>query len=135
MNTQLKKLATFSAAIVAVVVLSFTSPVYAQRDSGAKARGDMNSFWSPKYQSRSYCSGVVQTRESFSYEPAEAVTGADNAVSEAAPTERSAVQPQIVERRSFSYEPSYRSNRSYSAPKKQPWQYQKTDPRRYRTGG
>ena len=35
-------------------------------------------------------------------------------------------------RRSFSYEPSYRSSQSYSAPKKAPWQYPKTDPRRYR---
>ena len=41
--------------------------------------------------------------------------------------------------RSYHYEPSYRTNRryrgtpSYSAPKKAPWQYPKTDPRRYRT--
>ena len=46
-------------------------------------------------------------------------------------------KPQV--RRSYSYEPSYRTNRryrstpSYSAPKKAPWQYPKTDPRRYRT--
>ncbi len=44
-------------------------------------------------------------------------------------------------RRSFSYEPSYRSSQRYSqsysqrysAPKKDPWQYPKTDPRRYRS--
>jgi hypothetical protein len=35
-------------------------------------------------------------------------------------------------RRSFSYEPSYRGDRSSSAPKKAPWQYPKSDPRRYR---
>lgn len=50
----------------------------------------------------------------------------------AAAPERSAVQAP-VQRRSFSYEPTYRSYRSYSSPTKEPWQYPKTDPRRFRS--
>lgn len=116
MNTQLKRLGTFSAAIFAVSLMSISSPVFAQRDAGAKARGDMSPFWSPKYQTRSYSHGAVETRRSFSYQP----------------VERSAAQPPVVERRSFSYEPSYPS---YCAPKKAPWQYPKADPRRYSRSG
>lgn len=40
-------------------------------------------------------------------------------------------QPQ-VQRRSFSYEPAPQINRGSGSTKKEPWQYQKTDPRRYR---
>jgi hypothetical protein len=144
MNTQLKKLAALSVAISAVAISFSASPLYAQRDGGAKARGDMSPFWSPKYRSRSSSRGFVyrqpasETRRSFSYEPADAVTGSGcGSRVQPAPAEPTAAQPQ-VERRSFSYEPtysyqpSYRTNRRYSAPKKAPWQYPKSDPRRYR---
>ena len=203
MNTQLKKLATFSAAIFAVTLLSITSPVYAQRDAGAKARGDFESFWGPRYQSRSYSPGYLETRRSFSYQPqVEArqsfsyepapfhvgdkvivsandtklmkgtdilavvkkgetfevgqvegpwlgaeiamdgnkfkgwiwhkhVASADQSPAAASDSPAAASQPQ-VERRSFSYEPSYRNDRSDRSPGNEPWQFQKTDPRRYR---
>jgi len=63
-----------------------------------------------------------------------------NQPSPSAPDQTARAMPQQQERRSFSYEPSYsqppvyRSYRNYSSPKKAPWQYPKTDPRRYGNG-
>jgi hypothetical protein len=131
MNAYVKKLVLYSTAMVAVAFLSATAtPAYAQRAAGAKAWGDSNSFWHPKYQSKSFFRNRAETRRSYSYEPTAAVAGCQCGSSQAAPAESTAAQPQVV-RRSFSYEPSHQSSRSYSAPKKAPWQYPKTDPRRY----
>lgn len=68
MSTQ-KKTYTAIAAIAAVALVMIGSPAYAQRDAGAKIRGDYSFGASP---SRSYSRGFVQPQRSFSYEPAEA---------------------------------------------------------------
>jgi hypothetical protein len=84
----------------------------------------------------------TETRQSFSYEPAEGSVAAKGGcpesvtVAPAAPKEDVAQAPRTT-RRSFSYNPSQKTEpriRNYrsAAPKKQPWQYPKTDPRRYR---
>jgi len=125
MNIHLKSRISCLAATVAVTLLfSIATPAYAQRDAGAKARGEFGAgFWDSNPQSRSYYPSRVETRRSFSYQPTEAVM-------DRVPAGVAAAQPQAA-RRSFSYEPSYRSNRGYGSPKKAPWQYLKTDPRRY----
>jgi hypothetical protein len=132
MNIHLKSLVSCLASTVAVTLLfSIATPAYAQRDAGAKARGEFGTGgWNSNSQPRSYSPIPVETRRSFSYQPTAAVAGCQCGASQAATSEHVATQPQ-VERRSFSYEPSYRSYRSYSSPKKEPWQYPKTDPRRY----
>jgi hypothetical protein len=87
-----------------------------------------------------------ETRQSFSYDPAQnAVKGGTGCHSKAV-TPKSAAKadskkatanaPQAT-RRSYSYEPNVQAApqpRTYfhnSAPRKEAWQYQKTDPRRY----
>jgi hypothetical protein len=104
MNTITKR--TFVVALGGMFLagLSFVGSADAAiRDARTKARGDFGTvFWNSQ----------PRTQRNLSF------------------------QPQV--RRSYSYEPSYRTNRryrstpSYSAPKKSPWQYPKTDPRRYR---
>lgn len=125
MNIHLKSLVSCVAATVAVTLLSsIATPAYAQRDAGAKARGEIGAgFWNSSSQSRSYYPSRVETRRSFSYQPIEAVV-------DRVPADGAAAQPQAA-RRSFSYEPSYRSYRGYGSATKAPWQYLKTDPRRY----
>lgn len=115
MISKLKGIAALSAAIV-VTFLSVGSPAYAQRDSGAKARGEFGSgFWQPRYGAREYSPVFVETPRSFSYQPqvepgrtysyepapAAAVPSGCGAV--AAPVEAARVE---AERRSFSYEPA-----------------------------
>ena len=133
MNALLKKLVLCSTAIVTAAILATTvTPAYAQRDAGAKARGEFGiGFWNPKYQSRPSSPSGVQTRRSYSYEPTTTVAGCQCGSSQAVAPECATAQPHVV-RRSFSHEPSRQSFRSYSTPKKAPWQYLKTDPRRYR---
>jgi hypothetical protein len=86
----------------------------------------------------------TETRQSFSYEPAEKVAPAKNgcqpqaAVAPKAEKQEVAKAPQTT-RRSYSYEPSNQSGLQGTARRggdgtwggKSPWQYQKTDPRRY----
>jgi hypothetical protein len=88
----------------------------------------------------------TETRQSFSYEPADGsakATGgcpqqaaAPQAVTKDTTKDDVAAAPKVT-RRSYSYEPAIQtapSVRSYNrsaAPNKEPWQYQKTDPRRY----
>ncbi len=67
MNTQ-KTTYTAVAAVVAAALVIISSPANAQRDAGAKIRGDYSFGGSP----RSYSQGFVQPQRSFSYEPAEA---------------------------------------------------------------
>lgn len=70
MNTD-KKIYTALVAIVAATVFTIASPVYAQRDAGAKIRGEYDSFRPSRPQPRSYSRGFVETQRRFSYEPAE----------------------------------------------------------------
>lgn len=87
----------------------------------------------------------TDTRQSFSYEPAEkavvpksgcqAHVGAPQAAAKA-PTKKDAAAAPKVTRRSFSYEPvtpapQVRGYNRNAGPRKEPWQYQKTDPRRW----
>jgi hypothetical protein len=85
-----------------------------------------------------------ESRQSFSYEPAERVAPAKSkcqpqaTVAPKAEKQDVARAPQTT-RRSFSYEPQTRSGLQGTARRggdgtwggKSPWQYQKTDPRRY----
>lgn len=87
-----------------------------------------------------------ETRQSFSYEPGQNAVKAGTgchakavAPKKAAKVEtkkKVATAPQAT-RRSYSYEPTFQATpqpRTYfhnRAPKKEAWQYQKTDPRRY----
>jgi hypothetical protein len=89
----------------------------------------------------------TETRQSFSYEPAESgvtVKGscgcrghvaAPQAAAKKAETKQDIAAAPQVTRRSYSYEPATPApqRRAYSrnsGPTKEPWQYQKTDPRR-----
>ena len=146
----MKKLAALAATAAVVVLLLNASTLYAQRDAGAKARGDMSPFWSqPSHMgsaARMYSAprATVETRESYSYEPAESgdapvvkkqATGGCSCHHHAAKDNAVAAAPQ-TERRSFSYEPSMSSaprssgHHHSAAPNKAQWQYQKADPRR-----
>ena len=83
MTTLIKARYGFLAAITAAMVVSISSPASAQRDAGAKARGEFGTgFWDRQYQPRTYSPGFIESRRSFSYEP------------------------QIETRRSYSYEPA-----------------------------
>ena len=201
----LHRFAAASAVVVIGLVFLTGLPAFAQRDAGAKARGDFESFWHPRYQNRTYTQNyqpytpmaqpytpmLGETRRSFSYEPTPfsigdrvlvtvdqtrlmrgmqslgvlqrgqsfvirkiegpwlGVTAEVNGsqtggwvwhqhvASSPAQNGSAVMQPQ-EERRSFSYEPSivdqpvYGSGRNYSQPRRDPWLYPKTDPRRFR---
>lgn len=133
MNALMKNLVLCSTAIVTVAILAkAATPSYAQRDAGAKARGEFGTgFWNSKSESGSFSPSRMETRRSYSYEPTATVAGYKCDASQVAPAECAAAQPQVG-RRSFSHDPSRQSFRIYSTPKKAPWQYPKTDPRRYR---
>ncbi len=133
MSIYVKNILFYSTLLATIAIWSTTAaPAYAQRDAGAKARGEFGTgSWNSKSESRSNSLNRTDTHRSYSYEPTAAVAGCQSGASHVAPAEHVAAQPQVV-RRSFSYEPSYRSSRSFSSPKKESWQYPKTDPRRYR---
>jgi len=107
MKALFKRFVHCSMAMVAItVLLTSAAPAYAQRDAGAKARGEFGAgFWNPKNQTRPLTPSVVATQRSYSYEPTAAVAGCHCDSSHAVSAECTASQPQIV-RRSFSYEPS-----------------------------
>jgi hypothetical protein len=127
MSVPLKKMMSIAAALAMLLVLSIGSESYAQRDAGAKARGEIGrSFWgqgsgqSSTRRSFSY-QGQVQTRRSFSYQPAPAATGNCPPVAESKAVEQESTDAQPAEappavRRSYSYEPSMQSQprRAYS---------------------
>jgi hypothetical protein len=128
MSTTLKKMMRVATALAMLLVLSIGSESHAQRDAGAKARGDIGSFWSQgssqssARRSFSY-QGQVQTRRSFSYQPAPAArcpaaqesTAEPQAAEPQATEDKAAEAPQAV-RRTYSYEPSVQreSRRAYS---------------------
>jgi hypothetical protein len=149
MSFQISKLVTgLVAAITLVALLSGGTLVYAHVDAAAKARatGDY-SRWGNQSRSRSRVmrsyapARSAETRQSFSYEPAEEVAKATGGCPQHAAAPKAAKQdiaaaPKST-RRSYSYEPSVQPEpraRSYNrsaAPKKDPWMYPKADPRRY----
>lgn len=62
----MRRLVTTAAMLV--MVLAVSSDAFAQRDSGAKARGDNDGFWSPRYSHRStgYTRQTVRRNSIFS---------------------------------------------------------------------
>ena len=139
---------------VLVVTWGMTTPAFAQRDSGAKARGDTESFWDPKYKRSPTSANVVAPRmtqgyRSYSYEPSAPAVQLRRPsrqpllrrlFGQRLSTNRAAVnQGPSVNRgyRSFSFEPNRQgtSSMNRSERNRELWRYQKTDPRRYRTGG
>jgi hypothetical protein len=143
-----------SIGLVALVVTwGMSTKAFAQRDSGAKARGDTAGFWDSKYNRSPTGSSVVapsttQGYRSFSYEPSTLAVRSQPQRSSRQPLLRGIFgrrssanrvvvdQAQTINRgyRSFSFEPSAQSttrvNRGQQA--SELWRYQKTDPRRYR---
>jgi hypothetical protein len=113
-------------------------PYYGSSNQGSGSRS-----WS----ARSYAPAFsTETRRSFSYEPAEgAVKGTGGCPQHAAApqavkkdtTKNDVAAAPKVTRRSYSYEPAIqpapgvRNFNRNAAPKKELWQYPKTDPRRY----
>jgi hypothetical protein len=130
MSFSMSRLFVVPAVIVAAAILLFGAPAYAQRDAGAKARGEFGTgFWNSPRRATTFYAGPVQTYRSYSYEPRVETyrsfsyepglsTGADAAQD----------QPQVEV---YSYPPSYRSYGGFNAPLKAPWLYPKSDPRRY----
>lgn len=140
---------------VLVVTWGMTTPAFAQRDSGAKARGDTESFWDPKYKRSPTSANVVAPRmtrgyRSYSYEPSAPAVQLRRPSRQPllrglfgrrSFTNRAAVsQTPNVDRgyRSFSFEPNVQGTSTSSVNRRErdrePWQYPKTDPRRYRVG-
>lgn len=133
-----------TSGVSAAPSLGINRPYFGSGNSGASARSYRS--YAPSYSTPS------ETRQSFSYEPAEngvKVQSGCNGHAATAP----AVVPQAAKkaetkkdvaavppttRRSYSYEPAIEpvpQQRVYnqnSAPRKEAWQYQKTDPRRNR---
>jgi hypothetical protein len=135
-------LLVLASGVSAAPSLGISRPYYGSSNNGSSARSFRS--YAPSY------STATETRQSFSYEPAEngvRVNGGCNghtaapqaAVPQAAKKAESkkdvAAAPKTT-RRSYSYEPAtqpapqYRAYSRSSSPKKEAWQYQKTDPRR-----
>jgi hypothetical protein len=83
----------------------------------------------------------TQTYQRFSYSPsvitpttiAPAIVEAQTSIVQPMLNGRIVTQqPQVQSYRRFSYQPSFQSRSSSNTTRKQPWQYPKTDPRRYR---
>ncbi len=123
MNAYIKDLVLCSTAIVTVAILATTAtPAYAQRDAGAKARGEVGTgFWNPRYRSSSFVPSRVEACRNYSYEPTATVAGCQHGASQAFPAERAAAQS-LIGARSFSYDPSDRSAHGCSSPMKAPGQ-------------
>ena len=151
MSATLNKATVFTALIALVAILANGTVTFAQRDAGAKARGEVGAgFWgsqSGRSSARSYApSFSTDARRSYSYSPADKGEKAAPAVKDAgrsgchsaaknkAADDSVAKAPQ-KSRRSYSYEPSMRSGSgSRAKAKKDPWLYPKADPRRYSGG-
>ncbi|MCA9123606.1 MAG: hypothetical protein H6822_18340 [Planctomycetaceae bacterium] len=132
-------------AAMFAMVLAISSSAFAQRDSGAKARGDHDGFWSPRY-SQHHTSGSSRSffrRSTVRLTPVRqsAPIVASPQVAEQAPstapqaTVPVAATPTTSNARvptagTFLGSGSYSSNSSRST-SKPVWMYQKTDPRRY----
>jgi hypothetical protein len=141
-GTSVLALLVLASGASAAPSLGINRPYYGSSKSGLSAR----SFRSP---APSYFA-VPETRQSFSYEPAENGVKVNSgchgqsvapqavvpqAAKKAETKKEVAVAPKTT-RRSYSYEPAIQPapqrqvyGRSYS-PRKEAWQYQKTDPRR-----
>lgn len=141
------KAVVLTAAVAMVAVLGNAAVLYAQRDAGAKARGEVGAgFWSsPAAQPSFGRSMSTETRRSYSYAPSD--KGEENAAAavkkgshrgcqpsaKSATADNSTAQAPQATRRSFSYEPSMSgsTNPGSRNGSKAPWSYQRTDPRRY----
>ncbi|MFO0916497.1 MAG: hypothetical protein U0795_26305 [Pirellulales bacterium] len=128
---------------VALLVSSASSTAWAQRDAGAKSRGDYRPFWDyGHYANRNRVEYVpasrapVVTYRDFSYQPAPEVAAATPKSEPAVPAEAKApAQPQTTYR-SFSYQPQAQaSGVRVVSPRRvrhlDPWMYPKSDDHRY----
>jgi len=129
-----------TTAVMLVLVLTVGSDAFAQRDAGAKARGDHDGFWSAASSQRGSTNNgrIVRRNRTFlmrrvgriatvppmiGLAPASS-TPATTSVSTS--SSATSVRPSVVSR--------VRSNSSYSSSttSKPAWMFQKTDPRRSR---
>lgn len=147
MSATFNKLTMIGTATLALLVmtsgasavsLGIGRPYFGSSNQGAGARN-----WSARSYAPAYS---TETRQSFSYEPAEGAAKAKCGCHEHAKAPQTATKDTTKDniaavpettRRSYSYEPtvepapSVRSFNRSAAPKKDPWLYQKGDPRRY----
>jgi hypothetical protein len=143
--------------VVAMMSCFLATDSFAQRDAGAKARGDNEGFWDSRYnrspaRTLTVAPRTTQGYRSFSYEPGTQSVWLQPRRYYRQPMLRGFFgrrlyvnraftgQSQGVNRgyRSFSYEPQQAQgqgsvNRGQSS--RELWRYQKTNPRRYRQGG
>jgi hypothetical protein len=147
MSATLNKATVFTVLIALIAILANGTVTFAQRDSGAKARGEIGKgFWSSNSSRAPFSGGwSTETRRSFSHAPsgqgemsAPAIKNADrrgcNPSVKSKVTDEGEAQAPKATRRAFSYEPKMKArsgSRSSGKSKKEPWSYQKTDPRRY----
>jgi hypothetical protein len=141
------KAVVLTATVAMVAVLGNAAVSYAQRDAGAKARGDVGTgFWnSQSTQPAMGRSMPTEARRSYSYSPSDkgektapaakdaGRCGSQPSVKSKAGDDGTAQAPKAT-RRAFSYEPAMKAqsgSRNSGTSQKAPWSYQKTDPRRY----
>ncbi|UUO05631.1 hypothetical protein M4951_19925 [Blastopirellula sp. J2-11] len=136
----MKKMFLMALTVAMMAGLSATT-AFAQRDAGAKVRGDFgHGFWhhNSTMMSRAtfnyQAAPVLESNRSFSYEPTTNAPAPKPTVQTDNTAKATNPAPVVNNRttRRFSYEPtpmvrSYNSVQSH----KSPWQYPKTDPRRY----
>ena len=139
-GTSVLALLVLASGVSAAPSLGFPSgrPYYGSQNQHSGSRSECRASSAPARSG--------ETRQSFSYEPAEGVAKATGGCHQhaAAPqaakkdtTKQDVAAAPKVTRRSYSYEPSVQPEpcaRSYNrsaAPKKDPWLYPKGDPRRY----
>lgn len=143
MNVSFNKAACVAAATLAALVL--TNTALAAVSLGYPKGRPYFGFQNQRSMSRtynnyapSYSTPAEDTRQSFSYEPTESAA-ADDAKQPARASDdagQAGAEQRTTIRRSYSYEPTtpsttrWRSNYRGSSALKEPWQYQKTDPRR-----
>lgn len=134
MNVSFNKAAIAVATTFAVLVLTNAASAaislgFPQGRPYYGAQHQRSATRSYYYSTPSYSTPMESTRQSFSYEPTETAPKSDSA------QDVKINEPPTV-RRSYSYEPATSAPRMGGAyrswsPTKEPWQYQKTDPRRW----
>lgn len=134
---------TVASVCMLTLLLTFGSNAFAQRDSGAKARGDREGFWSPRYANRGTVSrGRLAGRSRVSLAPRQgarrnlfarpifprrAWTGSRQAGVLASNSTNAARSNRVaLLTRIGSNSPNVTGGWSNS-----PWLYQRTDPRRF----
>lgn len=134
-GTNVLALLVLASGVSAAPSLGINRPYYGSENNRSSSRSFRN--YAPSYS--------TETRQSFSYEPAEngvrVYCGCNGRAmapqaSKQAETKKDVAAAPKTTRRSYSYDPATQpapQQRAYnrgSSPKKEAWQYQKTDPRR-----